>query len=140
MDNVSKEKRSNTMKAVKSKNTKIEKVVSKEIWGRGIRFRKNVKNLEGKPDIAIKKYKIVIFIDSCFWHGCPLHGRIPKSNVEFWNNKIKRNIERDKSINQYYRRKGWNILRIWEHDLNKKKFSQTIDEIEEWIKIIKSKE
>ncbi|MGP8317844.1 very short patch repair endonuclease, partial [Bacillus subtilis] len=139
-DNVSKEKRSNTMKAVKSKNTKIEKVVSKEIWGRGIRFRKNVKNLEGKPDIAIKKYKIVIFIDSCFWHGCPLHGRIPKSNVEFWNNKIKRNIERDKSINQYYRRKGWNILRIWEHDLNKKKFSQTIDEIEEWIKIIKSKE
>lgn len=128
------------MKAVKSKNTKIEKVVSKEIWGRGIRFRKNVKNLEGKPDIAIKKYKIVIFIDSCFWHGCPLHGRIPKSNVEFWNNKIKRNIERDKSINQYYRRKGWNILRIWEHDLNKKKFSQTIDEIEEWIKIIKSKE
>ncbi|QQF63047.1 very short patch repair endonuclease [Bacillus mojavensis] len=140
MDNVSKEKRSNTMKAVKSKNTKIEKVVSKEIWGRGIRFRKNVKNLKGKPDIAIKKYKIVIFIDSCFWHGCPLHGRIPKSNVEFWNNKIKRNIERDKSINQYYTRKGWNILRIWEHDLNKKKFSQTIDKIEEWIKIIKSKE
>ncbi|WP_439024603.1 very short patch repair endonuclease [Bacillus halotolerans] len=140
MDNVSKEKRSNTMKAVKSKNTKIEKVVSKEIWGRGIRFRKNVKNLKGKPDIAIKKYKIVIFIDSCFWHGCPLHGRIPKSNVEFWNNKIKRNIERDKSINQYYTKKGWNILRIWEHDLNKKKFSQTIDKIEEWIKIIKSKE
>lgn len=140
MDNVSKEKRSNTMKAVKSKNTKIEKIVSKEIWGRGIRFRKNVKNLKGKPDIAIKKYKIVIFIDSCFWHGCPLHGRIPKSNVDYWNNKIKRNIERDKSINQYYRRKGWNILRIWEHDLNKKKFSQTIDEIEEWIKIIKSKE
>ncbi|MCY8698783.1 very short patch repair endonuclease [Bacillus spizizenii] len=140
MDNVSKEKRSNTMKAVKSKNTKIEKVVSKEIWRRGIRFRKNVKNLKGKPDIAIKKYKIVIFIDSCFWHGCPLHGRIPKSNVEFWNNKIKRNIERDKSINQYYTRKGWNILRIWEHDLNKKKFSQTIDKIEEWIKIIKSKE
>ncbi|USP95357.1 very short patch repair endonuclease [Bacillus vallismortis] len=140
MDNVSKEKRSNTMKAVKSKNTKIEKVVSKEIWGRGIRFRKNVKDLKGKPDIAIKKYKIVIFIDSCFWHGCPLHGRIPKSNVKFWNNKIKRNIERDKSINQYYTRKGWNILRIWEHDLNKKKFSQTIDEIEEWIKIIKSKD
>ncbi|MGF7534725.1 very short patch repair endonuclease [Bacillus mexicanus] len=140
MDNVSKEKRSNTMKAVKSKNTKIEKVVSKEIWRRGIRFRKNVKDLKGKPDIAIKKYKIVIFIDSCFWHGCPLHGRIPKSNVEFWNNKIKRNIERDKSINQHYTRKGWNILRIWEHDLNKKKFSQKIDEIEEWIKIIKSKE
>ncbi|MEC1687612.1 very short patch repair endonuclease [Bacillus mojavensis] len=140
MDNVSKEKRSNTMKAVKSKNTKIEKVVSKEIWGRGIRFRKNVRNLKGKPDIAIKKYKIVIFIDSCFWHGCPLHGRIPKSNVEFWNNKIKRNIERDKSINHYYTRKGWNILRIWEHDLNKKEFFQTIDKIEEWIKIIKSKE
>ncbi|MCY8516674.1 very short patch repair endonuclease [Bacillus atrophaeus] len=139
MDNVSKEKRSNTMKAVKSKNTKIEKVVCKKIWRRGIRFRKNVKDLKGKPDIAIKKYKIVIFIDSCFWHGCPLHGRIPKSNVEFWNNKIKHNIERDKSINQYYTRKGWNILRIWEHDLNKKKVSQTIDKIEEWIKIIKSK-
>lgn len=72
MDNITKDKRSDVMRAVKSKNTKIEQKVCKEIWKKGIRFRKNVKDLKGKPDISIKKYKIVIFIDSCFWHGCPL--------------------------------------------------------------------
>lgn len=133
MDNITKDKRSDVMRAVKSKNTKIEQKVCKEIWKKGIRFRKNVKDLKGNPDISIKKYKIVIFIDSCFWHGCPLHGRIPKSNVCFWKDKIAKNIKRDAEINEYYYEQGWNIYRIWEHELNSKNFNKTMRLLEEWI-------
>ncbi|OGI25396.1 MAG: hypothetical protein A2287_09455 [Candidatus Melainabacteria bacterium RIFOXYA12_FULL_32_12] len=67
------------MRAVKSKHTRLEDIVVNELHKRGLRFRRNVKDLKGKPDIAIKKYKIVIFIDSCFWHGCKKHCRMPKS-------------------------------------------------------------
>ncbi|MBT2574907.1 very short patch repair endonuclease [Bacillus sp. ISL-51] len=139
MDNITKEKRSNVMRAVKSKNTKIEQRVCKEIWKKGIRFRKNVKDLKGKPDISIKKYKIVIFIDSCFWHGCSLHGRTPKSNVDFWANKINKNIKRDAEVNEYYNKIGWNIYRIWEHELNPKNFNETMIVLEEWILHVKRK-
>ncbi|WP_356948169.1 hypothetical protein [Fictibacillus fluitans] len=71
------------MRSIKSVS-KLEEIVSKELWRRGFRFRRNVKDLFGKPDFAIKKYKVVIFIDSCFWHNCPVHGHLPKTNVEYW--------------------------------------------------------
>mgnify|MGYP003811418177 CR=1 FL=1 len=122
------ESRSKNMSAVKSKKTKLEEKVSKELWKRGLRFRKNVNNLYGTPDIAVKKYKTVVFLDSCFWHGCKIHGTIPKTNREFWEKKIKRNIERDKEVTDYYINKGWNILRVWEHDL-KANFDKTIEKI-----------
>lgn len=106
------------MKSIKSKGSKIESKVSRTLWSYGLRFRKNVKDLEGVPDIAIKKYKLVIFVDSCFWHGCNEHCRYPKSNRGYWMKKIKRNKDRDKQITEYYKNKGWNIIRIWEHDIN----------------------
>ncbi|WP_412728501.1 hypothetical protein [Geobacillus stearothermophilus] len=71
------------MKAIKSRS-QLEDTVSKALWREGYRFRKNDKTLLGKPDISIKKYKVAIFIDSCFWHGCPLHGNMPESNREYW--------------------------------------------------------
>lgn len=74
VDNVSKEARSQNMRAIRSRGTQLEVLVLKELWKKGIRFRKNVKKLFGSPDIAIQKYKIVIFIDSCFWHGCVTAG------------------------------------------------------------------
>ena len=117
VDSLTKEARSKNMQAIKSNNTNLELKLSKEIWNEGIRFRKNSKKLFGKPDISIKKYKIVIFIDSCFWHGCELHYRIPKSNEDFWYKKIHRNIERDKQVTDYYKIKGWYILRVWEHQI-----------------------
>src|SRR5699024_10844570 len=86
---------------------------------KGYRFRRNTKDLFGKPDISIKKYKIVIFIDSCFWHQCPIHGNMPKTNVEYWKPKLERNVERDKEVDEYYKQKGWNIKRIWEHEVKK---------------------
>jgi DNA mismatch endonuclease, patch repair protein len=127
-----------TMQAVRSKNTKLELAVTKELWKRGIRFRKNVSGLFGKPDIAIKKHKIVIFIDSCFWHGCELHCRLPKKNEEFWIKKIKRNKERDKEVTNYYIDNGWNILRIWEHELNEN-FNEVINTIERFIETNKKR-
>ncbi|WP_342005079.1 very short patch repair endonuclease [Terribacillus halophilus] len=90
-----------------------------------MRFRKNVKDLFGKPDIAIKKYKVVVFIDSCFWHSCPIHGNRPKSNSVFWENKLNRNIQRDKEVTNFYLKEGWSILRIWEHDINEDLYNVT---------------
>lgn len=128
VDRLSKEQRSKLMQAVKGKNTLLESKVTKELWHKGIRFRKNVKSLPGKPDIAIKKYKIAIFIDSCFWHGCPSHCKIPKSNVEYWTSKIQRNIQRDLEISEYYKTIGWTVFRIWEHEL-KDDFEGVINKI-----------
>jgi len=133
MDAFDKEKRSQIMRAVKSKGTRLEQRVFKALRKRGLKFRTNVANLPGKPDIAIKKYKIVIFLDSCFWHGCPLHCRMPKSNVEYWQKKIERNKRRDALITENYKKMGWNVLRIWEHEL-KENFEKTIDKIERFIK------
>jgi len=131
-DTFSTKKRSQIMQKIKSKNTKLENKIISDLWKKGYRFRRNVTSLYGKPDIAIKKYKIVIFIDSCFWHGCPDHCRMPTSNKPYWENKIKRNKERDKKVVEYFKKKGWNILRIWEHEL-KNDYETTISKIEKFI-------
>lgn len=120
------------MSAIRGKGTKIEDAVARELFKSGIRFRRNVKDLPGTPDIAIKKYKIVIFLDSCFWHGCPDHFKMPKSNCEFWEKKMKSNIARDKKINHYYKDNNWNILRVWEHDVEYR-FETTILKILKFI-------
>ncbi|MBS4214163.1 very short patch repair endonuclease [Neobacillus rhizophilus] len=129
-DNLTKDQRSKNMKAIKSKSA-LENRVTKALWKMGFRFRKNV-NIFGKPDIAIKKYKIVIFIDSCFWHCCPLHGNMPKSNKDYWEKKLERNKKRDIEVNKYYEEKGWCILRVWEHEF-KKDFDTTVKKIAEFI-------
>ena len=118
VDTVSKKKRSEIMSAVRSKNTKIEINFRKELWRRGYRFRKHYNKLIGKPDIAMVKNKIAIFIDSCFWHGCPHHCRMPHSNRAYWNTKIKRNKRRDREVVKWYKKNHWNIFRFWEHEIN----------------------
>jgi DNA mismatch endonuclease, patch repair protein len=117
VDSVSADERSRIMKSVKSKGSKLENIVTKAIWNSGLRFRRNVTDLPGKPDVAIKKYKVVIFIDSCFWHGCSEHCRVPKSNINYWLSKIKRNKEKDLEISNFYKAHDWKILRIWEHQI-----------------------
>jgi len=117
-DMMTPEQRRKNMQAIRS-ISQLESIVSKELWNKGYRFRRNTKDLFGKPDISIKKYKIVIFIDSCFWHQCPIHGNMPKTNVEYWKPKLERNVERDKEVDEYYKQKGWNIKRIWEHEVKK---------------------
>lgn len=130
-DIMSKEQRRKNMKAIKSVS-KLENIVSSELWKRGYRFRRNTKSLKGTPDISIKKYKVVIFIDSCFFHYCPLHGNMPQTNKEFWEKKLQRNVERDKEVNNHYKEKDWNLLRIWEHEI-KEDLKGTLDKIAEFI-------
>jgi len=127
------------MQSVKSKGTRIEEQLRKELWRHGIRYRKNIEKLFGKPDISIKKYKVVIFIDSCFWHGCSIHCRYPKTNKQFWENKIKRNIERDAEVTRHYNKIKWNILRLWEHQI-KDDFKGTIKIIENFLNGVKNKD
>lgn len=120
------------MSAIRSTHTKLEDMVTKELWRRGFRFIKYNNRLRGKPDISIKKYKIAIFIDSCFWHLCELHGHVPKSNIDYWSKKLQRNKERDQEITSYYQQIGWHILRIWEHEINED-FESSIDKIATFI-------
>lgn len=119
MDTISKSKRSYIMRAVRSKDTKIEISFRKALWNKGFRYCKNSAKYFGKPDLVLKKYKTVIFIDSCFWHGCKKHCRMPATNKKYWVNKIERNKFRDKEVNKYYKKLGWKIFRVWEHDVLK---------------------
>ncbi|MBB6447791.1 very short patch repair endonuclease [Bacillus benzoevorans] len=131
MDNLTKEQRRKNMRAIKSRSI-LEDRVTKKLWKKGLRFRKNDKTLMGKPDISIKKYKVVIFIDSCFWHVCPEHINLPETNQEYWIKKLNGNQERDLEVANYYKLKQWHIKRVWEHDL-KNNFDNTIDEIYDFI-------
>ena len=105
------------MSKVRSKDSKIEVNFRKAIWKAGFRYRKNPTKYFGKPDLVLKKHKTVIFIDSCFWHGCKRHCRLPATRKKYWTAKIARNAKRDKEVVQYYRKEGWKIFRIWEHQL-----------------------
>ncbi len=119
VDTMSKEQRHRCMASVHSKNTKPEMLVRRYLFGCGFRYRLHVRTLPGTPDIVLAKYKTVIFVNGCFWHGhegCSLH-RLPKSNVEFWKNKIKRNQERDRAEYSKLRMMGWKVLVVWECQL-----------------------
>ncbi len=109
------------MRRIKSKDTSIEVMLRKELWKRGLRYRKNAKDVFGKPDIVFKGRKVAVFADSEFWHGKYLmEGKyIPKTNTEFWIEKIERNIERDKAVNQKLKDDGWKVFRFWESDIRK---------------------
>ena len=122
MDTVSKKKRSEIMSHVKCRDSKIEVKFRKELHKQGFRYLKNSKKYFGTPDLVLPKYKTVIFIDSCFWHGCKKHCKLPTTRPKFWKEKIERNRERDKEVNRHYRKCGWRVIRIWEHDLKKSDF------------------
>jgi len=116
-DTVSKKKRSEIMSTVRSKDSKIEVDFRKAIWKAGFRYRKNPTKYFGKPDIVLPKHKTVIFIDSCFWHGCKKHCRIPAVRRNYWMQKISKNVARDKEVVRHYKKQGWKIFRIWEHEI-----------------------
>lgn len=105
------------MSKVKSKGSKIEDVFAKILRAHGFSFTRNAAKYFGKPDFVLKKYKAVIFIDSCFWHGCKKHCRIPTVRRKYWVEKIARNVVRDKEVGRYYKKSGRKIFRIWEHNL-----------------------
>ena len=116
-DRITPEQRSQTMRAIKSRDSQIETAFRKSLWKLGFRYSKNTRKYFAVPDIVLKKHKVVIFIDSCFWHGCPEHCRMPSSRQDYWRRKIERNKRRDAQVNEYYHDSNWTILRVWEHDL-----------------------
>ena len=111
---------SKTAKRIKNKNTKIERILAKAMWNAGLRYRKNCKDVFGNPDFCFKGKKIAIFCDSEFWHGKKfLEGERFKTNSDFWEEKIKRNIERDKQVNERLKSEGWTVLRFWGREIEK---------------------
>ena len=103
------------MKQVKNKDSKIELILRKELWSRGLRYRKNVNRIYGKPDIAFIGKRIAVFVDSEFWHGYDWDNKKNefKSNQEFWIPKIERNMQRDIEVTEYLTENGWTVLRFW---------------------------
>ena len=118
-DTLTPEKRSQNMAAIRSSDTKPEEIVRKYLFAHGLRYRKNVKTLPGKPDIVLSKYKTVVFVNGCFWHhhsSCK-RANIPKTHRDYWVPKLKRNIERDICNYQLLTSQGWNVLVVWECEI-----------------------
>ncbi|OOG72285.1 very short patch repair endonuclease [Algoriphagus sp. A40] len=107
------------MSRIRSKGTKPETLLKKALWQAGIRYKTPKKPLPGKPDISLKKYKLVIFVDGTFWHGYDWENRknAIHSYREFWIAKIERNMQRDQEINTYYQSRGWTVLRFWDFEV-----------------------
>lgn len=113
------EKRSEVMRAVKSGDTKPELALRKALHALGYRYRLHVKDLPGKPDLVLPKYRTVIFVHGCFWHGhsCKRGARVPKSNIDYWVEKIARNKARDRKNAAALRKLGWRVITLWECQL-----------------------
>jgi DNA mismatch endonuclease, patch repair protein len=108
------------MSKVRSKNTGLEENFIAMLGAANIKgFTRHADELPGKPDIVFTKARVAVFIDSCFWHGCPKHLRRPSSNTAYWQPKIDRNVKRDRRTRAALRRMGWSVVRVWEHDMKK---------------------
>ena len=134
MDKHTPEQRRKNMQAVKNKDSQIEQLLRKELWSRGIRYRKNVNRIYGKPDIVFIGKKIAVFCDSEFWHGYNWEERKKdfKSHQEFWIPKIERNMERDVEVTTCLESEGWTVFRFWGNEI-KKNTAQCADIIEKAV-------
>lgn len=125
------ETRSYNMSRIRSKDTKPEELVRKYLFSKGFRYRKNDVRLPGKPDIVLPKYKVVIFVNGCFWHG---HDGCryfvwPKNNSEFWKKKIVGNMVRDQKNYALLRELGWRVFVVWECELKQSIIKETLDSL-----------
>ena len=131
MDVHDKKTRSYNMSRIKGKNTKPEEIVRKYLFSQGFRYRKNDKKLPGTPDIVLPKYKTVVFVNGCFWHGhdgCR-YFVTPKTNTSFWVNKIETNKIRDNKTIENLQELGWKVIVVWECQLKKNKLDDTLKQL-----------
>ena len=136
-----KESRSYNMSRIAGKDTKPEELVRKYLFSKGFRYRKNVRKLPGTPDLVLPKYRTVIFVNGCFWHGhegCK-YFVWPKSNAEFWRQKIETNISRDRRKEAQLRNMGWNVMIVWECELHPSKKQATLERLESQLRQILEK-
>jgi DNA mismatch endonuclease (patch repair protein) len=108
------------MKGNKSRDTRPEVVLRSALHRRGLRFRKDYRisttSRTCRVDIAFTRQRLAVFVDGCFWHGCPEHGRTPRKNPDYWHAKLRRNVERDHETNEALTIAGWRVVRLWEHE------------------------
>ena len=137
MDRVSRVVRSQVMASVRSKGTRLEEqLAAKFIQERLGGFERNPVGIEGRPDFVFRKRKVVVFVDSCFWHGCRWHCRMPATNQRYWDAKIRRNRERDKQVTRRLRQNNWIVVRIWEHSLKEERgMAAALEKIKAKLKI-----
>jgi len=138
VDVLSKEQRHKCMSHIRYRNTKPEILVRKYLFAYGFRYRKNVKALPGTPDIVLPKYKTLIFVNGCFWHGhigCK-YARLPETNAEFWKQKIESNQRRDIQEQCQLRESGWNVIEIWECELKPKNRVQTLQRLAKTLDLL----
>jgi len=131
-DKFSKEVRSNIMRSIKSKNTKIELVVFRELRKRGVYFQRHHKRTPGCPDVCIPSKKIAVFIDGDFWHGYRFKRWKDKLGTDFWRVKIQINMNRDQRNFRKLRRMGWKVMRVWEHEIEKREH-ESVSKIYDFI-------
>lgn len=137
-DFLSKKERSKLMSRVKQKNTKPEMIVRKFLYSKGYRYRVNVKKFPGSPDILIRKHKIAIFVNGCYWHGHSCRaGKLPSSNLSYWEEKIRSNIERDERKDLELKKLGFRTLYVWGCELkNKEKIDERLNKLHTEIQAI----
>ena len=141
MDILTKSERSKRMRSVKGRGNKSTEVslitIFKEL---GVTGWRRHQRLVGQPDFVFPKRRLVIFVDGCFWHGCPLHYTRPKTNQKFWDEKRMMNMERDRRLTRLLKKKGWNVIRIWEHELRPKVKSANSINLRRLMKLLESKD
>ena len=130
-DTLTPEQRHRNMAAIHSSSTKPELKLRRALWSLGFRYRINERHMPGKPDIVLPKYRTVVFIHGCFWHGhkdCKYY-TVPKTNTEFWTAKVARNQQRDQEVWRQLEAKGWFVIIIWECELKKYRFEDTVNSV-----------
>ncbi len=135
VDIVAHEVRSRMMAGIRGRNTKPELVVRRGLHAAGFRFRLHRADLPGRPDVVLPKHRVVIFVHGCFWHGhegCA-NFRMPMTNSEFWQEKIGRNVERDRTVIKALRNRRWRILVVWECQTRRSTLKHLVEEIALWI-------
>ncbi|MEZ5415537.1 MAG: very short patch repair endonuclease [Opitutaceae bacterium] len=133
-DIFTKNKRSGVMSCIKGTGNKATELRLIQIFrANDITGWRRSSKLPGRPDFIFPKLKTTVFVDGCFWHGCPKHAIQPKTNATFWREKIARNKARDRKVNRLLRARGWTVLRIWEHDLRKRDEAKLVRRLKRWL-------
>ena len=135
LDTLTVQQRHRCMSSIRSTSTRPEAKLRKALWRRGLRYKMNDRSLPGSPDIVLPKYRSIIFIHGCFWHGhkgCKNY-TVPKTNTDFWVAKVARNQERDQEVWRHLEAKGWSVIIVWECELKKKCFEETVNRVENEI-------
>jgi DNA mismatch endonuclease (patch repair protein) len=133
-DIFTKAKRSEVMSLIRSRgNRGTELRLIALMRAHGITGWRRNQRVFGRPDFVFRRVRLALFVDGCFWHGCPVHGTRPRTNAAFWRKKIARNRERDGEVTRFLRRNGWRVLRVWEHELARKNEKRLVQRIRKRI-------